>query len=81
MSDEFNDEWDPDVDDDDEFHDAWYECPECGCEVYEDANMCPRCEQFIVPKLVSRSDRKPIWWVVLAVLGTIALVTALLGLP
>ncbi len=55
-------------------------CPECGAEVYEDADRCPVCGQYIIPDTRFWSG-KPIWWIALGFLGLVALATALvLGL-
>ncbi len=50
--------WDEDSDDTNP-------CPHCGEAVYEDAERCPRCEQYL-----SREDapsRQPGWFVACAV--------------
>jgi predicted nucleic acid-binding Zn ribbon protein len=67
--------------DDDELPDGVYhddepalvKCPHCGEEVYEEAQYCPKCENFI--SVESRaSDAKPMWiWVclILALLASL----------
>ena len=55
-------------------------CPACGAEVYEEAERCPECDEYIVPG----SGRnvflgRPLWWVILGLLGTIALIVFLMG--
>lgn len=51
-------------------------CPNCQSEVYEDAEQCPVCGEFLI-----RSHRvwedKPAWWIVLGLAGIIAVVLAL----
>jgi hypothetical protein len=38
----------PDVDDlDDDDDDETVPCPHCGAAVYEDAERCPRCENYL----------------------------------
>ncbi len=51
-------------------------CPECGADVYEDADQCPVCGMFVIPDTRIWSG-KPLWWVALGVLGLIALAAAL----
>jgi hypothetical protein len=79
-----DDDWDDDDYDDDEFDeddpDAWYECPLCGADVYEEADVCPACGDYIKPKLVSRSDARPMWYVFLGLAGILAVVLVLSGL-
>ncbi len=66
----------PDIDDDDDDDNQTIVCPECGAEMYEDADMCPACGMFLI------SDTRPwsgksIWWTILGILGIIAVVLAL----
>lgn len=53
-------------------------CPACGGEVYEDAPQCPACGEFIVHDTGALSG-KPGWYVLLAVLGVLAVVAVLSG--
>ena len=51
-------------------------CPACGADVYEDADQCPKCGEFLI------SDTriwcgKPTWWIVLGLLGMIAVIALL----
>jgi len=39
-------------------------CPACGAEVYEDADRCPACGEFISPRLAA-GTRGGLWWIVL----------------
>ena len=81
----YDDDWD---DDDDDFEDdfdeerpaAWYVCPLCGAEVYDEANVCPACDEYITPKLVTRSDLRPMWYIFLGMAGMIAVLLVLSGL-
>ncbi|MEC9094574.1 MAG: hypothetical protein VX438_17830 [Planctomycetota bacterium] len=34
------------------------DCPNCGEQVYEDAEQCPLCQQYIVPGLDHQSGSK-----------------------
>lgn len=53
-------------------------CPECGAEVYEEAEQCPRCGSYITHGGGVWAGR-PIWWIVLGLLGLAAGVLALAG--
>ena len=51
-------------------------CPQCGAEVYEDAVACPICGAYITADTNIWSGR-PLWWVILALLGLVATIAAL----
>jgi predicted amidophosphoribosyltransferase len=54
-------------------------CPACGAEVYEEAEQCPECGEYITPGAGRGAFQgKPLWWVVLGLLGVVALFLALL---
>jgi len=53
-------------------------CPECGADVYEDAVRCPHCGNYITHDTRVWSGR-PLWWVVLGLLGILATILALAG--
>lgn len=53
-------------------------CPDCGAEVYEDAVQCPRCGSYITHRTTPWSGR-PLWWIVLGVLGILAAILGLAG--
>ncbi len=83
MSDRDND-LDDDFDSDDDYGDDEAEtlpCPECGAEVYEDAEQCPRCGAYITPHTHALAG----WpWVLVALglCGVVAVVGFLLfGAP
>ena len=47
-------------------------CPECGQPIYEEAEQCPHCGQYV--SFSSHAfDHKPWWWMVLGLLGVLAL--------
>ncbi len=77
------DEWsDGDYYDDDDSSDV-VECPECGADVYEDAEQCPSCGQYIIHSSGSSylwKDR-PAWWIILGILGILAVIIGLAGIP
>jgi len=54
-------------------------CPACGAEVYEDAVRCPVCGDYITHDTSLWSGR-PGWWVLLRLLGVLALIGVLTGL-
>ncbi len=60
---EYPDEYDDDGDSE------TYPCPECGAEVYEDAEMCPSCGQFITPGARRQWTGRSTWWLLLGLLG------------
>jgi len=68
---------DDDYDYDDELTDT-LPCPRCGAEVYQDAPQCPACGSYITHTTNVWSSR-PAWWVVLGLLGTLAVILTLAG--
>jgi hypothetical protein len=75
-------DWDSDSDDfDDGPHDEPDEadlatCPACGAEVYEDAEQCPVCGEWITRSTHPFAGRS-MWFVVIGVLGLAATIVAL----
>lgn len=68
---------------DDEDDDYTVPCPECGTEVYEDVDRCPNCGEYIIHSASTRDyvwGGRPVWWVVLGVLGILGVIIALSGL-
>jgi len=53
-------------------------CPQCGADVYEDAVQCPHCGNYITHDTHVWSGR-PLWWIVLGLLGVLATILALAG--
>jgi hypothetical protein len=78
--DDYSDELDeneyPDDDDLDQSSDDLLRCPECDEEVYEDAEQCPYCGQYIVHSTHPFHGRSG-WWIALGALGIIAVILAL----
>ncbi len=76
----------PDSDDfdNDDFDDELTEtvpCPECGAEVYEDAVRCPVCGAYItITSKNSIWSGRPGWWILLGLLGILAVVIVLAGI-
>lgn len=79
--DDFDDDYEDDleVDELDDESDAHYVCPLCGAEVYDDANVCPACGDYMVPKMVIGSDVKPLWYIALGMIGIVAVLLVLSG--
>lgn len=69
-------DYDTDGHDEDEANDV-RPCPVCGAEIYEDSLRCPLCGNYITFDAAGPWSGKPFWWIALGVLGTIALIVAL----
>jgi hypothetical protein len=77
MSAEVDDGWEEDLpDDEEEFFTV--ACPSCGAQIHEDAPCCPVCGDYVTSGSGRIWEGKPIWYGILAVLGMIALVVALI---
>ena len=50
------------------------DCPACGATVYEDAEQCPVCGEYITQS-TSAWDGKPLWWIILGLLGIFAVLS------
>ena len=76
-------EWDDDYDEedwpDDDDSVILIRCPHCDADVYEEAEQCPACGEYIVHG-TRIWDGKPLWWAVLGLAGIIAVVWMLTGL-
>jgi len=48
-------------------------CPSCGAEVYEDAVVCPVCNEYVTHRSFVFRGR-PLWYVLLAAAGILAAV-------
>ena len=53
-------------------------CPSCGRDIFEDAERCPWCGDYVVADTSALSGR-PSWWIVLGLLGVAAVIAALSG--
>ncbi|HUG93037.1 MAG TPA: hypothetical protein VML55_19510 [Planctomycetaceae bacterium] len=74
-----DDEWDDDDWPDDDESAEVVPCPSCGGDVYEDAEQCPHCGQYVThdrPPL----EGKPVWFLLLGLAGIIAVIVLLAGL-
>jgi hypothetical protein len=64
--DDFEGGWDDEGDDlPDDSAAATITCPYCGEDIYEDAQRCPHCDQYISAE-TSGASPKP-WWVIAGV--------------
>ncbi|HEX8202018.1 MAG TPA: zinc-ribbon domain-containing protein [Isosphaeraceae bacterium] len=63
--DDLDDDWT--LEDDSDSSDV-VPCPECGAEVYEDAEQCPACGQYIILS-TSPWRGRPLWWILLGLAG------------
>lgn len=52
-------------------------CPNCNLQIYEDAPLCPFCNEVLAGTKRRFLDDKPAWYVLLAVLGILAVIFAL----
>ncbi len=75
-------EWEyPDPDDsDDDGCTGTITCTACGAEIYEDAPQCPVCSEYATPGGGSLWQGRPGWWIVLGLLGIVAVIYMLVGL-
>lgn len=58
-------------------------CPECGADVYEDAEQCPACGHWITHSETPTANAmqgKPTWYVLLGILGIVAVILVLSGI-
>ncbi|MGC1273362.1 MAG: zinc-ribbon domain-containing protein [Planctomycetaceae bacterium] len=72
-------DWDDDDDPDDWPQDddsSVVTCPNCGADVYEDAEQCPSCGEWIEHSTHPFAGRS-MWFIVLGVLGIAVTITAL----
>ena len=64
-------------DEEDEDYAETVACPACAADVYEDAESCPACGEYIVLSKSGLSDW-PGWFVALGLVGILAVILALL---
>lgn len=78
--DELDDREYPEPDDEEDLNDQTetVPCPECGCEVYEDAGQCPACGAYIAAD-ANPWYQRPLWWILLGLAGIGATLYALVG--
>ncbi|MCH2130118.1 MAG: hypothetical protein MK179_13295 [Pirellulaceae bacterium] len=72
-----NDDWDDeDFDSDNVDFSETQTCPSCRSDIYEDAEQCPVCGEYIVWSRQTLSGR-PWWFVALGLVGILAVIWAL----
>jgi predicted RNA-binding Zn-ribbon protein involved in translation (DUF1610 family) len=82
------DDWDDDLDDGESDAEDWPDdddgetltisCPNCGADIYEDAEQCPHCGEYVERNSTSVVwAGRPGWWILLGGLGIIATIIAL----
>jgi hypothetical protein len=72
------DDWEaPEPDERDEDELDTLPCPACGRQIYEEAEACPYCGEYVTHSK-SVLAGKPFWFVALAVLGIIAVIASIL---
>lgn len=49
-------------------------CPSCGKAIVEDVVRCPYCGEYVTLPSTSVLSGKPLWFIVLAIAGTLAFV-------
>jgi len=72
------DEWSEDAWDADDDSVDTIRCGHCAADVYEDAEQCPHCGEWIIRGRTSSLSGKPVWWQIAGLLGIIAVILALL---
>ena len=55
------------------------ECPNCRADVYEEADSCPACGEFLTGSS-QPLDRKPLWFVALGLFGVLAVILLFSGI-
>jgi len=68
----------PDEADDGDFSET-RPCPSCGASIYEDTERCPICGDYIVASSAALAGW-PWWFIVLGLIGLVAVILVLGGL-
>lgn len=72
------DDWEaPEPDERDEDELDTLPCPACGRQIYEEADVCPFCGEYVTHS-TSVLAGKPLWFVALAILGIVAVIAMIL---
>jgi uncharacterized protein (DUF983 family) len=74
---DWDDDWEDEEYPDDAEEFGTIECPHCGEEMFEDAPQCPHCGQYLVRETGEFWKDKPLWYIVLALLGIVAVILML----
>lgn len=76
--DDDDDDWEaPEPDDEDDDSLETVACPSCGRQIYEEAEQCPYCHEYVTHS-TSVLSGKPLWFLLLAILGVIAVIVEML---
>lgn len=72
----YEDDVDGEFDDMEGDEPATIACPLCGAEVFDDAEYCPRCDQYIPADTKPSAGQAAWWWIglILAGLATVGMV-------
>lgn len=74
------DDWDdPEADEFDDNSIELVPCPACGEDIYEDAEQCPYCGDYVTHSASALAGR-PLWFCALGLLGVFAVIIGLLRL-
>lgn len=76
---DFDDDWSETQDDESDGY-GTIDCPECGAEIFDDIDVCPRCGHAIIHD-TSVWAGKSTWWIVLGILGILAVIASLTWVP
>ena len=80
-----DEEWSDDDSDDEESFDPdepvdLVPCPTCGTEIYEEAQRCPACGEYVIHGRSPPWEGQPAWYIALAVLGVVAVLVTVSGI-
>jgi predicted RNA-binding Zn-ribbon protein involved in translation (DUF1610 family) len=79
MTDDGDDDWEvPDPDEFDDDDADLVKCPSCGEEIFEEAQQCPYCGDYVVHSTTSALVGRPFWFCVIGLLGMAATAFCLL---
>jgi hypothetical protein len=79
-SDDGHEDWElPDESDFDDDQSETLPCPDCGADVYEDAEQCPVCGNYLIRDTNPlRDSSRPLAWLLVGLVGMAAVIVALL---
>jgi hypothetical protein len=78
QDDDEDDDWEaPESDEADDEDVELLPCPSCGEPIYEEAEACPYCGEYVTHS-TSVLAGKPRWFVALAILGIVAVIATIL---